>query len=91
MTQAHECAQPEPIRQKSYSTSLQHKAIKFISINQFLDKKFNDKVEGPNTIKGLPPSLAVSTAENGNMHVSITENVIRDISDADTRANHAHD
>jgi hypothetical protein len=35
----------------------------------------------------LPPSLAVSTAENGNMYLSITENVIRDISDADTRAN----
>jgi hypothetical protein len=41
--------------------------------------------QGPATI------LAVSTAKNGNMYLSITENVIKNISDADTRANHAHD
>ena len=36
--------------------------------------------QGPATI------LAVSTAKNGNMYLSITENVIKNISDADTRA-----
>ena len=41
--------------------------------------------QGPATI------LAVSTAKNGNMYLSITENVIKNISDSDTRANHAHD
>jgi hypothetical protein len=34
---------------------------------------------------------SINSRKNGNMYLSITENVIRDISDADTRANHAHD
>jgi hypothetical protein len=41
--------------------------------------------------QGLATILAVSTAKNGNMYLSITENVIKNISDADTRANHAYD